>query len=199
VEIVGTSLPSPVDFLLVQRLLYVIAFDYVVSAKNARSLIPGNLHGATLRPDGHIKESGNASQPYFAPFQQVIGRVLGYAPVGARQTPGVPKLEAYLDAYISAAGIANDKDGPLFRTTGRFTGTPHRMTQQDGHLMIQRRARPAGIQTRIGNHSHASHRHHRLPQERRHAGTLANDGRTFFTAHYQTPQPPQTMRRRLTP
>ena len=33
------------------------------------------------------------------------------------------KLEAYLDEYIAAAGIANDKDGALFRTTGRLTGT----------------------------------------------------------------------------
>jgi hypothetical protein len=61
------------------------------------------------------------------------------------EAPCVPKLEAYLDAYITTAGIADDKDGPLFRTTGRFTGTPHRMTQQDGYRMIQRRARQAGI------------------------------------------------------
>lgn len=69
------------------------------------------------------------------------------------EAPCVPKLEAYLDAYITAAGIADDKDGPLFRTTGRFTGTQHRMRQQDGYRMIQRRARQAGIKTRIGNHS----------------------------------------------
>jgi site-specific recombinase XerD len=69
------------------------------------------------------------------------------------EAPCVPKLEAYLDAYIAAAGIGEDKGGPLFRTTGRFTGTPHRMTQQDGYRMIQRRARQAGIKTRIGNHS----------------------------------------------
>jgi hypothetical protein len=30
----------------------------------------------------------------------------------------IPKLETYLDEYIAAAGIAGDKDGPLFRTTG---------------------------------------------------------------------------------
>jgi integrase/recombinase XerD len=35
------------------------------------------------------------------------------------EAPCVPKLEAYLDAYITTAGIADDKDGPLFRTTGR--------------------------------------------------------------------------------
>lgn len=69
------------------------------------------------------------------------------------EAPCVPKLEGYLDAYIAAAGIGDDKDGPLFRTTGRFTGTPHRMTQQDGYRMLQRRTRKAGIKTRIGNHS----------------------------------------------
>ena len=69
------------------------------------------------------------------------------------EAPCVSKLEAYLDEYIAASGIAEDKDGPLFRTTGRSTGIPHRMTQQDGYRMIQRRARQAGIKTRIGNHS----------------------------------------------
>jgi len=61
--------------------------------------------------------------------------------------------EAYLDAYIAAALIAADKDGPLFRTTGRSTGTPHRMTQQDAYRMIERHARRAGIKTKIGNHT----------------------------------------------
>jgi len=41
----------------------------------------------------------------------------------------------------------------VFRTTGRFTGKPHRMTQPDAHRMIQRRARAAGIKTQIGKHS----------------------------------------------
>jgi site-specific recombinase XerD len=69
------------------------------------------------------------------------------------EAPCVPKLEAYLDEYIAAAGIAEDADEPLFRTTGRATGTPHRMTQQDAYRMIQRHAKRAGIATRIGNHS----------------------------------------------
>lgn len=63
------------------------------------------------------------------------------------------KLEAYLDEYIAVAGIADDKDGPLFRTTGQFTGMQHRMTQPDAYRMIQRRAKQAGIKTHIGNHS----------------------------------------------
>jgi site-specific recombinase XerD len=69
------------------------------------------------------------------------------------EAPCIPKLETYLDEYLAAAGIADDKDGPLFRTTGRSTGTPHRMTQQDGYRLIGRRAKHAGIKTRIGNHS----------------------------------------------
>jgi site-specific recombinase XerC len=69
------------------------------------------------------------------------------------EAPCIPKLETYLDEYIAAAGIGNDSDGPLFRTTGRSTGTPHRLTQQDTYRLIQRYAKRAGIKTRIGNHS----------------------------------------------
>lgn len=69
------------------------------------------------------------------------------------EAPCHHKLEAYLDEYIRAAGIADDTDGPLFRTTGRSTGTAHRMAQQDGYRMIERRARQAGIKTKVGNHS----------------------------------------------
>ena len=63
------------------------------------------------------------------------------------------KLEAMLDAYLAAAGIAGDGEEALFLTTGRSTGTPQRMTQPDAYRMIQRRARQAGIETKIGNHS----------------------------------------------
>jgi len=63
------------------------------------------------------------------------------------------KLEAMLDAYLAAAGIAGDGEGALFRTTGRTTGKPHRMGQSDAYRMIQRRAKQAGITTKIGNHS----------------------------------------------
>jgi site-specific recombinase XerD len=69
------------------------------------------------------------------------------------EAPCVPKLEAFLDEYVAAARIAADVEGPLFRTTGRSTGEPHRMTQQDAYRMIQRRAEQAGIKTKIGNHS----------------------------------------------
>jgi site-specific recombinase XerD len=69
------------------------------------------------------------------------------------EAPCHHKLEMYMDEYRTAAGIADDLDGPLWRTTGRSTGTPHRMTQQDAYRMIERRAKHAGIRTKIGNHT----------------------------------------------
>lgn len=65
-------------------------------------------------------------------------------------------LERYLNEYIAAAGIGEEFESPLFRTTiggraGIFTGNA--MGQQDGYRMIQRRARSVGIKTKIGNHT----------------------------------------------
>ncbi len=65
-------------------------------------------------------------------------------------------LDAYLEAYISAAGIAGDAKGPLFRTALNRAGdelTSNPLWQQDAYRMIQRRAKAAGIRTHIGNHS----------------------------------------------
>jgi len=62
-------------------------------------------------------------------------------------------LELYFDEYIAAAGIAGDRDGPLFRTTGRKTGHQQEMWQQDAYRMIQRRSAAVGLKTRIGNHT----------------------------------------------
>lgn len=63
-------------------------------------------------------------------------------------------LEEYLMAYIEQCGITDPK-GPLFRTisraTKRLSDTP--LIQPDAHAMVGRRARAAGIATRIGNHS----------------------------------------------
>jgi site-specific recombinase XerD len=87
------------------------------------------------------------------------------------EAPCIPKLETFLDEYIAAAGIAADVDGPLFRTTGRTTGVQHRMTQQDAYRMIERRARQAGIKTKIANHSL---RATGMTDYLKHGGTLEN-------------------------
>jgi site-specific recombinase XerC len=69
------------------------------------------------------------------------------------EAPCHHKRESYMDEYLAASGFSDDADGPLWRTTGRKTGTPSRLTQPDAYLMIERRARQAGIKTKIGNHS----------------------------------------------
>ena len=81
------------------------------------------------------------------------------------EAPCIPKLETYLDEYIAAAGIADDKDGPLFRTTGRSTGTPHRH-DATGRLPADTAPREAGGHQDAHRQSlHARHRHHRLPEK----------------------------------
>ncbi len=64
-------------------------------------------------------------------------------------------LEAYLVAYIERAGLADDPQGPLFRTIGRGTGrlTKTPLPQANAYAMIGRRATAAGIETKVGNHS----------------------------------------------
>jgi site-specific recombinase XerD len=64
-------------------------------------------------------------------------------------------LETYLQDYIEAAKLANDREGALFRTTIRRTGvlTDRPMTQSDAWRMVQRRARDAGIPTAVCNHT----------------------------------------------
>jgi integrase/recombinase XerD len=65
------------------------------------------------------------------------------------------KLGEYLDAYITAAGVAGDRKVPLFRSaigkTKRLSaGT---MSRTDVWYMVRRRAADAGIETAIGCHT----------------------------------------------
>jgi len=72
-----------------------------------------------------------------------------------RELPAHHNLEAYLDAYIEAAGIREDKKGPLFRSAHGRTGmlTSNRMNPVDAWRMVQRRADAARLIVRVGNHS----------------------------------------------
>ncbi|MGH9435978.1 MAG: tyrosine-type recombinase/integrase, partial [Terriglobia bacterium] len=65
------------------------------------------------------------------------------------------KLEAYLDAYIAAAGIGNDRKGPLFRAANRKTKTltNRSLSRTDVWYMIQRRAADVELETAIGCHT----------------------------------------------
>ncbi len=105
------------------------------------------------------------------------------------EAPCHHKLEVYLDEYMAAAGIAADKDGPLFRTTGRSTGTPHRMTQPDAYRMIERRAQAGGHQNQNRQSLPARHRHHRLPEKRRLAGRSPQDGEPCRHPHHAALRP----------
>ncbi len=65
------------------------------------------------------------------------------------------KLESYLDEYIKAAGIADDRKGPLFRAAIRRTKklSDHAMSRTDVWYMVRRRAVDADIETSIGCHT----------------------------------------------
>lgn len=60
--------------------------------------------------------------------------------------PAHHNAEAYLDAYVQATGIADDKGAPLFRTFDRRGAiTPRRLTRNDALCMVKRRALAAGL------------------------------------------------------
>jgi site-specific recombinase XerD len=71
------------------------------------------------------------------------------------EMPAHHTLEAYLDAYIQAAGIKEDRKLPLFRS---FAGRGRAMTARgisrvDAWRMIQRRATALGLKVHIGCHT----------------------------------------------
>ncbi len=63
--------------------------------------------------------------------------------------------EAYLHAYIEAANLTADPKGALFRTLAGGHGplSDRPMSQPDAYGMIRRRAKAAGIGTKVGNHT----------------------------------------------
>ena len=69
--------------------------------------------------------------------------------------PAHHNLEAYLDAYLEAAGIGEAKKSPLFRSARGRTGelTENAMDRVDVYRMIRRRARDAGLDAEICCHS----------------------------------------------
>ena len=104
----------------------------------------------------------------FARVSATVGmRVGDYFPTGKRwwfrlhekggkhhEVPAHHNAEAYLDAYLEAAGIADDKKGPLFRTAGRNRQlTRTALTRVDVLRMVYRRARAAGLNTHVCCHT----------------------------------------------
>ena len=98
----------------------------------------------------------------------VAMRVEDYYPKGKRwwvrlhekggkrhEMPAHHNLEAYLDAYIEAAGIREGGKAPLFRSAAGRTGalTENPMNRVDAWRMVQRRAADLGTRVRIGCHT----------------------------------------------
>jgi len=69
--------------------------------------------------------------------------------------PAHHKLEEFLDAYLDAANLWDDKRTPLFRVTKGKTKKllGKRMTRRDAYEMVRRRAKDAAIETAIGCHT----------------------------------------------
>jgi len=63
-------------------------------------------------------------------------------------------LEKYLDAWLAASGLGAESSAPLFPTLrhGKLAGRTQ-LPQQNVYAMIQRRAKSAGIATKISCHS----------------------------------------------
>lgn len=96
----------------------------------------------------------------FARVSAVVGMLVeDYYPEGKRcwlrlhekggklhQVPAHHNAEAYLDAYIRAAGLARHGKLPLFRTAGKDGRLTERaMTRNDVFRMVKRRAQAAGL------------------------------------------------------
>lgn len=88
---------------------------------------------------------GMTGADYFASGKRWWFRL--YEKGGKRhEVPAHHNAEAYLDAYLKAAGIADDVKGPLFRTVGRDRQlTRTRMHRVDVLRMIYRRTKAAGL------------------------------------------------------
>lgn len=69
--------------------------------------------------------------------------------------PAHHNAEAYLDAYLEAAGIKDQKKSPLFRTTRARTGeiTDRPLTRNDALRMVYRRAKAAGLSPAVCCHT----------------------------------------------
>jgi site-specific recombinase XerD len=105
----------------------------------------------------------------FARIEAALGMDVGdYFPQGKRwwfrlhekggkhhDMPAHHKAEEYVDAYIEAAGLKDQKHGPIFRSALGKTKqlSLKRMTRHAALKMVKRRAKAAGIATEICCHS----------------------------------------------
>ncbi len=139
----------------------------VLSAAEARQLLDSIDTGTVV---GLRDRALIAVMVYsFARVSAVVGMKVGdYYQLGRRswlrlhekggkfhELPAHHNAEAYLDAYITAAGTADERHGPLFRVAEGRTGrlTSHAMTRNDALRMIKRRCRAIGLPPTICCHT----------------------------------------------
>ncbi|SRR5579885_564636 len=139
----------------------------VLSAEETRKLLDSidTSHVVGLRDRALV----GAMVYSFARVSAVVNmKVRDYYPQGKRywirlhekggkfhEVPAHHTAEQYLDEYIEAAGISEEKNRPLFRTTrGRSRElTARAMSRFDAFKMIRRRAEDAGISSEIACHT----------------------------------------------
>ena len=95
-----------------------------------------------------VKDYYPRGKQYFIGLQEKGGKY--------HEVPVHHKAEEYLDAYLQAAGITDQKDAPLFRSSKGKTPnvlSANRMSRTDVLKMIKRRAKQAGIGENISPHS----------------------------------------------
>jgi site-specific recombinase XerD len=70
------------------------------------------------------------------------------------EVPAHHRAEEYLDAYLKAIGIQDEKKSPLFRTIDRYgVITSRGMTRNDAFRMVKRRAKSAGLSEKVSCHT----------------------------------------------
>src|SRR3954467_2832492 len=133
----------------VRRLLDSLPTDGLVGLRD-RALI-GTLLFTTARIGAALRcKVGNY-------YQEGYGHMLCLHEKGGKEhrVPVHHQLVAYLETYLDAAGIRDERAGPLFRSargrTGELTARP--LDPANAWAMVKRRARQAGVSTALCNHS----------------------------------------------
>ena len=102
------------------------------------------------------------------------------------QVPAHHNAEAYLDAYLEAAGIGDEKGTPLWRSiTKGGAVTPNRMSRRGCLPHDQAQGAPGGAGCGDQLPHLPRHRHHRLPAQRRHGRKRSGHRRPRVASHHQ--------------
>jgi site-specific recombinase XerD len=90
-------------------------------------------------------------------YQEGYGRMLCLHEKGGKEhrVPVHHQLVEYLETYLDAAGIRDERSAPLFRSARGRTGalTARALASVNAWAMIKRRTRQAGVSTLLCNHS----------------------------------------------